>query len=178
MFLENTFKLTMENGKAANTALKMIKKVFTDSEERRGNCPKSFADNLAIEGSEIILTDEYGCFFYPEETVDVFENVLKAIAKRKGIQRFECTSSNQCDCSANDFEASYENGTLRIKNTYYPSGWYDSLDCPECCEEIMRLEDYASEKEYICPYCGEVIDLSKVYEEVAPIVEEKEFIIQ
>ena len=49
-------------------------------------------------------------------------------------------------------------------------------DCPECGEDVVRIEDYVPGKLYVCPDCGEEVDLADAYEESAPII--KKDIIQ
>ena len=72
---------------------------------------------------------------------------------------------------------SHKDGLLKIKDTYFPSDYWEYLFCPECGEDVVRLEDFNPNKEYVCPECGEVIELKEQYEEIAPVVKEKEYSI-
>ena len=177
MEFNNTIKITMENNEAANTALAMIKKVLCAgnySSDYRTNTAEALANDLQVKGTQI-LQEEYAGYFTVEDIDAVVEDVLKAVAGIDSIHEFECEVISDSTYSYGEIEASYKNGLLKIKNTYYPCGYCEYLRCPECSEEIVKIEDFDPNREYVCPECGEVIDLMHEYKECAPIVEEIEF---
>ena len=180
MEFTNTITITMENNEAATTALETIKKVLCSgnySEGYRINTAEKLANDLQIKGAKIVQ-EEYNEYFTPEDINSVIEDVLKAIAKIDGVHSFECEVFTDSTYSEDEFEATYKNGLLKIKDTYYPSGCWEYLCCPECGEDVIRLEEFDPNKEYVCPVCGEVINLKKAYEENAPVLEEKEYVIR
>ena len=181
MEFNNTIKITMENNEAANTALETIKTVLCSgnySSNYRTNTAEELANDLLVEGSQIVLKDETSGYFVPEDINEVLEDLLNAIAAIESINKFECESYSDSTYSENDFEATFENGLLKINSTYYPCGYCEYLSCPECGEDVVRIEDFDPNKEYICPECGEVIDLTEQFEECAPVVEEKTIVIR
>ena len=179
MEFNNVIRIMMENNEVANTALDMIKKVLCSgdfSRNYRNNTAEILANDLQVKGSQIIQED-YKSYFIVEDIDAVMESVLKAIAGLEIVREFKCDVISESTYSEGEFEASYKNGLLKIKNTYYPCGHWEYLSCPVCGEDIVRLEDFDPSKEYICPKCGEVVDLRDEYEETVPCVEEKEFFI-
>lgn len=177
MYFTNTIKITMENNEAANTALAIIKKVLCTGNYSSGNTTNTaeeLANDLQVKGAQIVQ-EEYAGYFTVEDIDAVMEDVLKAVAEIDSIHEFECEVISDSTYSYGEIEASYKNGLLKIKNTYYPCGYCEYLRCPECSEEIVKIEDFDPNKEYVCPECGEVIDLMHEYKECAPIVEEIEF---
>ena len=58
---------------------------------------------------------------------------------------------NDSTYSESMIDATYMKGLLKITETYYPCGYVETLDCEECGEEIVELEDFDPDEEYICP---------------------------
>ena len=180
MNYENEITFTMENNKAANTALKVMRKVLNTGDYSKGyseNTATELANDLYVEGNKVLADDMKG-YFTPVDIMQVVEDLLKAVAANENIHEFECESLNDSTYDESRIEATYKDGILKRKETYYPSGWLEFLCCDECGEEFVSIEDFTPNKEYVCPECGAVMFLDEQYESVAPVVEEKEFIIQ
>ena len=175
----NTITITMENNETANTALSVIKKVLCTGDYTDGyskNPAERLANDLQVKGAQIVQ-EEYNGYFTPEDISSVFIDVLKAIAELDSIHKFACDVYTFSTYAEDEIEATYENGLLKIKETYYPCGYTEYLPCPECGEDAVRLEDYDPSKEYVCPECGAIMNLEEQYKEHAPVVEETEYSI-
>ena len=48
----------------------------------------------------------------------------------------------------------------------------------ECGEYVVRLDEYDPSKTYICPECGEEVDLSENYKACAPVINKETIIIK
>ena len=180
MYFENNIKFSMENSEAANTALAAIKKVLYAGDYSRGymiNTAEKLANSLLVKDSQIVPKELDG-YFTVEDIYEVAKDIVIAVAHIDSILAFECEVNSVSTYTDGEFEASYKDGLLRIKEVFYPSGYYESVPCPECGSNVVRIEDYVPNRTYICPECGEEVDLSKMYDEVVPIITEENFEIK
>ena len=168
--INNDFTVTFTNAAAAKKAKLIAEESFRAQHYDLYAYQPSIlaADSLIIENDMTLTFEEY-CFD-SSDLMDACINVVKAIANSMKSENFEF-SVEGCDTyTESSVEGSFSNGTLTINSIFYPSGWIEDLECPECGEPVVSLEDYDPSKTYVCPECGEEIDLSVQYEEVAPVV--------
>lgn len=171
----NEIKITMNSNNAAQIALNAAVNALTNNAETlnngyRRNPSESLADALTVVGNTVV-NDTEG-YFTPEDIKCVIEVILEAIASELSEENFECTVYTDSTYACDEIKASYSNSKLNIKETYLPAGYVKYLCCPECGEEIVRIDEYDAEQTYYCPECGDEIDLSEQYEEYAPVVTE------
>ena len=171
----NEIKITMNTNNAAQIALKAAVNALTNNAGTlnngyRRNPSESLADALTVVGNTVV-NDAEG-YFTPEDIKCVMEVILEAIASELREESFKCTVYTDSTYACYEIEASYSNSKLNIKETYLPAGYVEYLCCPECGEEIVRIDEYDAEQAYYCPECGDEIDLSEQYEEYAPVVTE------
>ena len=165
---------TFSNKNAAMKAMNVAKAVLADNgntyDRNYARTPSQFmSDELEVKKNKLILSGYCG-FYVPEDTEAVLTDIFKEIAKTMPTETFTFESYTDSTYSDIDIEGNYINGTLTINSIYYPCGYVEYLRCPECCEEILSLEEYDPEKkQYVCPECGETIDLAKVFEDMNPV---------
>ena len=163
-FTFKTATAAIEAKKIASETLLTMKQIFSFR-----NAAETAATNLIAENNILLLPREKGCFL-AEECMEFLPIVLKAIAEQMPNEdfTFEVTSTN--DYSDAEFDGKYSNGTLCITSTYYPEGYCGEVACHECGEYIVRFDEYDSSKTYICPHCGEEVDLTEKYNNSAPVI--------
>ena len=71
-------------------------------------------------------------------------------------------------------DGSYQNGKLSITTSFFPEGYVEDFECPECGELIVSLDKYNPNKTYFCPECGGEIDFS----DIAPVIEKETITIR
>ena len=164
----NEMKATMINAEAAVNAKAIIEDILSKkvSSDYKDNPMISFLEDLEIKDNVLSLDGDNG-YFIPEDAQEIFEEIVKALAAC-GLVKFN--SYNESTYSESCVEATISNGKLEVETVYYPCGYCEYLECPECGEFVVKLEDYDPNATYHCPECGEEIDLSEQYKEVAPIV--------
>ena len=138
------------------------------------------AENLYVEGNEIALWYDCGCYI-PMEANGVLTELMEILATELKEEAFSCECWNNEDESDSDFEAHYENGVLKIKSILYPNGYTEFLICDDyynCDGEIVLTIEYDPNKRYYCPICGKEVDLTEQYKNAVPITIEKEIIIK
>ena len=160
---------TEENAHIALTILKdRLNKGFSVDSLYR-NCPSAnMAASLFIKGTSITLPD-YSGFYTPLDSEEVFYELLRHLADALHAD-FQLDVYNESDYDEGHFDANCKEGILNITYTYYPLGFLDYFRCENCDQEIVSFSDYEKGKTYICPECGEEIDLSDAYEEFAPCI--------
>lgn len=180
MYYTNEITIEMKDNTTATKALEILKARleagFDVDKNYRRNPSKRMAEALAVEENTIIIPEEDG-FYDPYTSIDVNIELLKALATEMRDEAFTTFICNVSDCDEAQIEAEYENGTLTTTTTYYPNGYTEFLYCEECDAEIVELEKYDPNATYICPDCGEEIDMESVYEEWKPEITKKEFTI-
>lgn len=151
----NSFTVTFTNAAAANKAKQIAAQNLRAFEA---------ANFLAVE-DEVTLTLN-GCYFFSEELIDVSKDVLKGIATNLPEEDFTFDISGSDTYTEGWVEGNYQNGVLDLTTTYFPEGYSEYLECPECGEEVIRMEDYDPDETYVCPECGEELDFSDSAPEV------------
>lgn len=164
MFYENNFKVTLKDAETAAAALEIMKAHLTVDFEKVDN---------TIEASEVFA-------YYYEDFENVVSELVQNLAENLSTEKFSFKSFFATDCDDYWFDGSYENGELKIKTTYFSNG-FGHIFCCECDEEVAYMDDNTEEdirvvsangkliaskeelekgKTFICPECGEEIDLS------------------
>lgn len=171
MYYTNTMKITLKNNTVANKALEILRSRlsagFAADNGYRRSPSQIMSDALEVVDNTIVLPEDFGCYI-TEDAEGVMYELIQNLAENIGENAFVVENWNQNDYTDGEFEAKYENGLLSMKHIYYPSG-YCTLFCEECDVELATMEEYEEGKIYICPECGEEIDLSNW----APITTEK-----
>ena len=167
----NQTKVIFTNAEAASKAKEIAAQVIASVEDNYFylNGIKNTIRNLSINDNALCLPEDEG-ELASSDLLEIMTEVVKAIAEQLPSENFTF-DVNGYDCYTEGWlEGKYEDGTLEIKSTYFPLGYIDTLVCPECEEVIVALDDYIPGKKYICPECGEELDLSEEYKEIAPII--------
>ena len=175
MYTETNLTITFENTTVAeiakNTAREAILSLKgTDFFFR--NAVENSAANLAVNNNSLVFTNNRADFT-GDEMLEVAPTVVKAIAAKHPESSFTFDVCTVDDYTEAWVEGNYANGALEIKSTYYPEGYCEEIDCPECGEYVVRLDEYDPSKTYICPDCGEEVDLSERYETCKPVVKKE-----
>ena len=173
MYYENSLKITLKNKKTAAAALEIMKTRLIagfDCDKGYKRVPSMLMyDALEVKKNTIVLADDFGCYT-PEDAEKVIPELMQDLAARLSTEAFTFDACNSSDYDEGWIEGCCENGELKIKTTYFPSG-YGNLYCQECDSLIAAMDDYEEVKTYICPECGEEIDLS----DWLPVITEKTF---
>ena len=138
----NVLTITMENKEMATKALEIMKKRLEagfeiDNTYRRNPSIRMAAD-LEIQGNIITLPEESG-YYIPEDSNEVFIELLKAVAAALRVD-FSCSVYTIGDSSDSGLEATCENNLLIVEETYL-----DFCDI-EYDEEDEELEDFIADK--------------------------------
>lgn len=165
----HTFNLTFANKAAAENA----KKIATDTFKAMTtscynyNPYELFAASLCVKEND--LTSEEACLT-AEDFMNATVEVIKTIAESLKTESFTFNTFGEDTYTESCVDGCFEDGLLAITSTYYPNGYCEYLECPECGEFVVRLEEYDPSKTYVCPECGEELDLSEQYAEAAPVI--------
>lgn len=184
MYWNNTMKLTLKDAETAATALEIMKTRLTDGfdcdKDYKVSPSKEMRDYMEIDNNTIVLPEDLGTYL-PDDSMIVIPELIQYLAEHLSEETFTFNTCNSSDYDESWVDGNYENGELKVKSTYLPNGFF-SIDCTECGEQIALMEDniegniwivsannelIASEEElkkgkiYICPDCGEEIDLSE-----------------
>lgn len=165
----NKFEVTFTNKAAAESAKRIAADTFNamTTESYINNAYKQFAESLNVEDNTLVNIE---MTLLSSEIMEASIEVIKAIAETLKTECFTFDVVGYDEYTESWVEGSFENGQLEITSTYFPCGYTEFLHCPECGEDVVRIEDYDPSKTYVCPECGEEIDLSKVYAENAPVI--------
>ena len=179
MYYENSLKITLKNKKTAAAAMEIMKTRLIagfDCDKGYKRVPSMLMhDALEIKKNTIVLADDFGCYT-PEDAEKVIPELMQDLAARLSTEAFTFDACNNSDDDEGWIAGRCENGELKIKTTYLPSGFGDCY-CPECDEVIATMKDdtdgnlFIEYKEGTCPECGEEIDLS----DWLPVITEKTF---
>lgn len=131
------------------------------------NPTELFANSLRTEETTLVSS---ACCLNANDFMEAAAAVIKAIGASMKDVDFTFDAFGGDTYSESLVDGFCKDGLLTITTTYYPYGYCEYLPCPECGEDVVRLEDYDPSKTYVCPECGEVIDLSEAYEENAPVI--------
>ena len=166
----NKMSIEMANNAAAQKAFEILKETLANGNYDTDYCSAPsirLPEAIAITGNLLSLDDEDG-FYIPEDMMNVAADIFTAIVTELK-EEFVCGSAfTDSDYAVSDVAATIDSNNLILKTTYHPAGFVDFLTCEECGEEIVSLEDYDPNKEYVCPECGEPLDLQSQYEELVP----------
>ncbi len=180
MYYTNNITIEMKDNTTATKALEILKERlatgFEFDKEYRRNPSERMAEALEVEKNTITIPEEDG-FHTPDHSMVVVVELMKAVATELKNETFFCFSCNTSDCDEAQIEAEYENGILKTETAYYPNGYTEYLYCEECGADVVAMEEYDPNETYICPDCGEELDMESVYEEWKPEITVKEFTI-
>ena len=172
MYYTNTVKITLKNNESATKALEILRNRlnagFEIDKNYKRNPSLSMSEALEVIDNAIELPEDFGCYI-TEDAENVMFELIRHLAENMGNLEFAWNGWNSNDYTDGHFEAEYAQGLLNIQYTYYPSGAGTTVWCAECDEEIIHMDDFEEGKTYVCPECGEVIDMT----EYAPVVTEK-----
>ena len=142
MMYNNFMKLTLKNKKNAATALELLKTRLTAGFEcdrtYRRNASMLMHDDLELSGKTITLCEDSGCYI-PEDAIDVQIELLEYLAHAISGEAFTCEFYNDCDYSASQVIAEFENCVLKIQSIYYPDGNYEACDDDDLIEECEKI---------------------------------------
>ena len=171
----NKMNIEMADNAAAQKAFEILKETLAngnyDTDYRCEPSIKLF-EAITINKNTLSLSGDDG-FYTPEDMMNVAADVFTAIAtdlKNEFVRGSVFTDSTYAD---SEITAIVDVGKVIISTTYYPMGFVESLVCDDCGEEIVSLQDFDPNKEYVCPECGETLDLQSQYDEVIPQTTEK-----
>ena len=160
--------LTFTNAAAATRA-KDIAEAAIMNQDRQfwfRNAKENTAARLTVVDNTLKTEGD----FLSDEMLEVSISVMKELAKTLSAENFIIDIAATDTYAEGWIEGNYTDGTMRIETTYYPEGYCEYVSCPECGEDVVRLDEYEPGKKYICPDCGEEIDLSKMYADCAPVI--------
>lgn len=176
MYYTNEITITMKDNATATKALEILRARlatgFDFDKEYRRSPSERMAEALEVEENTIIIPEEDG-FHMPEHSMIVVVELMKAVAAELKKETFICSSCNVSDYDEAQIEAEYENETLKTETIYYPNGYTEYLCCEECGTDVVILEQYSAKTTYICPNCGEVVDMANSYDECKPEIIKK-----
>ena len=171
MEAHNTVKITLKNTESATKALEILRnrlsKGFEIDKIYRRNPSQRMREALEVIENTIVLPEYFGCYV-TEDAEDVMFELIQYLAENMVNASFCWDGWNTNPYTDGHFEAAYENGLLKTKYTYYPSGDC-SLWCSECGEMSITPGEYEEGKTYICSECGVELDVS----EWVPVTTEK-----
>lgn len=171
MEAHNTVKITLKDIESATKALEILRNRldagFEVDKIYRGTPCQQMREALEVNENTIVLPEDFGCYI-TEDAEDIMFELIQHLAENIGNASFSWDGWNTNTYTDGHFEAEYENGLLKIKYTYYPSGDC-SLWCPECGEMSITPNEYEEGKIYFCAECGEELDVS----EWKPVITEK-----
>ncbi len=159
-FFTNDFTVTFTNAAAANKAKQIADETFRALRYDLYSKQPSIraANSLTIE-DDVTLTFEEICFD-SLDLLDASSKVIKALACGMKEETFEFYVRGSDTYTDGWIEGNYLNGVLDMTNTFFPEGYSTYLHCYECGAEVVLMEDYDPNATYVCPECGEEIDLS------------------
>ena len=144
MNYNNFMKLTLKNKKSAAAAMDVLRTRldagFDCDHTYRRNPSQLMRGDLELSGKTVVLCGDSGCYI-PEDAIDVQIALMEDLANALSGEAFSCDFYNDCDCSASEVIAQYENGVLRIKSIYYPEGNSECLSDDEADDDLIEVSD-------------------------------------
>lgn len=169
MLYHNELTITLRTNKTAAIALEIMRTRLSagfDCDKKYNDVPSvKMMDDLEVDGRTITLPHNSG-YYFPKDAEIVIGELLKCLAEGLSGKNFTCKNQNYSDEDMNDIEAQCKNGVLKVKTIYYPMGYIEFFHCEECGATVVWLDEYEEGETYICPDCGEVVDLSNQMPEV------------
>ena len=164
MMYYNDLKITLRTNKVAVKALEIISQRLSLGFD----CDCNYDDAPSTQMmKELYVTDRVVTFpsnsnlFAPEDMCEVVSVLLKDLAESIEAKTFSC----RCSASSEDdyciIDATYKKNELSVEYTYYPVGPCEKYYCDSCGAFIIFEDEYEAGKTYICPDCGEEVDLTK-----------------
>ena len=171
----NDLRIEMMNNEAAKNAAEAIKNYIAENAAvyETVNMENLMAD-LTVEDNAVVLEDSYS--MHGRNYMTFVPEICKIIAATDSFEGKAYYCSGYGD--EGNFEFSCENGVLKMRSVNYPNGYCSHLCCEECGMDVVAIDEYEAGKIYICPECGEEIDLSEAFEEYSPVIVEEEFFIK
>ena len=166
--ISNTFTVIFKNASAAVKAKKIAEGNLRALNGEIGSDNETILAAESLSVSKCILSFDECCFF-SEDLIEVAKTVIKAIAFGMKEESFEFEVCGTDTYTAAIVDGVYQNGDLGITTTFFPEGYVEDFECPECGEVIVSLEEYNPNKTYVCPECGEELDFSNL----APVIEKE-----
>ncbi len=165
----NDFKVTFTNAAASNKAKQIADECLRNLHfDHYSVQPSILAADSLITKRGAILSFNTLCFI-SEDLMVASRKVIKAIAFGMSEESFEFAVCGSDTYTESWVDGSFSNGCLEMVSTFFPEGYSEYLECPECGEEIVRIEDYDPNATYICPECGEELDFTSA----APVIEKE-----
>lgn len=172
MYCTNTMKITLKNNTVANKVLAILRNRLNaglDIDTMYRRIPSQMMSKaLTVVENTVVLPEEFG-YCTAGDAADAHFELVQFLAMNVGNDSFIWEGWDNDDYTDGEFNARYENGLLNIKHICYPSGFGATAYCEECGEDVVSIVEYEEGKVYVCPECGEVVDLS----EYLPITTEK-----
>lgn len=164
MMSETNITLTFETQDEAIKAMKILTEVIDSTEPSSDNELIEFKESIDIEKN---IINVYTCCLYCGTLTRIMPEVVRKIAENSKDENFELFAEYD---SLNDgytelVEASYTNHELEIKTFISENG---CPSCPECCEQIVCLDEYDPNETYYCPECGEELDHLEMFDGCLP----------
>ena len=146
--ISNTFTVTFTNAAAANKAKQIAEESLRAlNSEISSNNEAILAAELLSVNKTTLTFDE--CCFFSEDLMVAAKMVTKAIAfgmKRESFKIEVCGTDTYTTAIV---DGTYQNGDLSITTTFFPEGYVEEFECPECGEVIVSLEKYNPNKTYV-----------------------------
>ncbi len=183
MYWTNGLKVTLKDAETAAAALEIMKARLIDGfdcdKNYRFNAAMELHDTLEVFDNSIVLPEDSGSYL-PGDSETVFAELMEYLAKHLSTENFTFTAGSTSDYDEGYINGNYTNGELKFEEVYFSNG-FSHIWCPECEEIIASMDDNAEGdiwivsangeliaskedlkkgKTFICPECGEEIDLS------------------
>lgn len=190
MRYDNEMMVTMRTAKMAEKAMEILKdrltagfdcdedyknnpySIFRCDEDCGNNPSQRLIKDLTIDGRVIKVPFDCG-YYIPTDAMTVMCELADTLAKNFEKNTFTLFNQNMSDYDMSRVEASFKKGVLDIQTTYYPNGFLGDYYCLKCGAVVVYAEDYVEGNTYICPECGEEIDLS----DQIPVMTKKRIVI-
>lgn len=170
----NDMRIGMKDAKAAEAAAETIREYVEAKGANYDSLNRAnLLKDLHVEGNAIVLEDSYSMYGY--DYMKFIPEVCKLIALIGSCSGEAFFAS---DYGEGSFEINCDGAILTLNSLWYHNGYSESLHCDECREEVVRYDEYEPGKIYICPECGEVVNLTEEYEKYTPEINEITFKIK
>ncbi len=127
------------------------------------------SEELTVEWGETFMISDQT---FAEEIESIFKELIAKLPNVVFRGEAICSSYNSA------YEIIYRfdcNGDRVLTETIEAESYWAC--CTKCCCEITNAEDYDPNKKYICPDCGEELDIEEMFMGSLPIVTKAEYSI-
>lgn len=168
MYATNKMMITFTTHAAANCAKKIASRTIQEMNRSFWFCDaaEGTTSKILVSDTSVVLAEDAPLL--ADEMLDVAELIVKTLAAELPQENFTFDIVGADTYAEGWLDGSFTNGTLELTNTYYPEGYCEFVSCPECGEFVIGLDEYDPSKTYVCPHCGEEVDLTKQYEFCKP----------